>query len=162
MCRSCNYGDLLESSGLSPTQGRLQVLEIVGDSSSPLSVQEISYALARALQINRVTLYRILDLLVDRKIVERITAGDRSFRYGLAENPNHPRHPHFFCTHCGSMECLNPQSVSLDFSALHSTFPALIEKVEVRLDGVCKTCLRQQRAKAHRELPNAAKEGRNP
>jgi Fur family ferric uptake transcriptional regulator len=162
MCQSCDYGALMESSGLGLTRGRLQVLEIVGNSSSPLSVQEISYALERALQINRVTLYRILDLLVEHKIVERITAGDRSFRYGLAENPNHPRHPHFFCTHCGSMECLNPHSVSLDFSAFHSTFPALIEKIEVRLDGVCKTCLRQQRTKAHRELTNAAKEARNP
>jgi Fur family transcriptional regulator, ferric uptake regulator len=162
MCHSCDYGSLLESSGLGQTPGRLQVLEIIGNSSSPLSVQEISYTLQRALQINRVTLYRILDLLVDHKIVERITAGDRSFRYGLAESPNHPRHPHFFCTACGSMECLNPQSVSLDFTSLDTTFPALIEKVEVRLDGVCKTCLRLQRSKAHKDLTHVAKPGGAP
>jgi Fur family transcriptional regulator, ferric uptake regulator len=126
------------------TPGRMQVLRIIGSSSSPLSAQEIDLALKQSVPMNRVTLYRILDLLVEHKVVDRITAGDRSFRYGLAENPNHPRHSHFYCTHCGSMECLNPQSVNVDLDVLKTTFPALIEKVEVRLDGICRTCLRQQ------------------
>ena len=30
--------------------------------------------------INKVTLYRILDLLVDRGLVKRLLAGDRAFR----------------------------------------------------------------------------------
>jgi Fur family ferric uptake transcriptional regulator len=151
MCDACDYTELLDSSGLGHTPGRLQVLEIIGNSSSPLSVPEIAFALERTIPINRVTLYRILDLLVEHKIVDRITAGDRSFRYGLAENPNHPRHPHFYCTHCGSMECLNPKSITLDMDTLKTTFPAVIEKVEVRLDGICKTCLRLQRSSSGRE-----------
>jgi Fur family transcriptional regulator, ferric uptake regulator len=152
MCDACNYNQLLESSGLGSTPGRRQVLEIIGSSASPLSAQEIAFALERSMPINRVTLYRILDLLVERKVVDRITAGDRSYRYGLAENPNHPRHPHFYCTHCGSMECLNPKSITVDVNSIRTIYPALIERVEVRLDGVCKTCLRQRRGRANREL----------
>lgn len=157
MCNACDYTKLLESSGLANTPGRLQVLAIIGSSTSPLSVQDIAFAMERAMAIHRVTLYRTLDLLVEHKVVDRITAGDRSFRYGLAENPNHPRHPHFYCTHCGSMECLNPKSVTVDVNTLKNTFPALIERVEVRLDGVCKTCLRQYRAHAGNEPGYGAK-----
>jgi Fur family transcriptional regulator, ferric uptake regulator len=157
MCNACDYAKLLESSGLAHTPGRLQLLAIIGSSTSPLSVQDIAFAMERAMTIHRVTLYRTLDLLVEHKVVDRITAGDRLFRYGLAENPNHPRHPHFYCTHCGSMECLNPKSITVDVNTLQNTFPALIERVEVRLDGICKTCLRQHRARAGSEPAYGAK-----
>jgi Fur family transcriptional regulator, ferric uptake regulator len=157
MCNACDYAKLLESSGLAHTPGRLQLLAIIGSSSSPLSVQDIAFAMERAMTIHRVTLYRTLDLLVEHKVVDRITAGDRSFRYGLAENPNHPPHPHFYCTHCGSMECLNPKSVTVDVNTLQNTFPALIERVEVRLDGICKTCLRQHRTRTGNEPAYGAK-----
>jgi Fur family transcriptional regulator, ferric uptake regulator len=159
MCQRCDYATLLESAGLGFTPSRLQVLEIIGNSTSPLSAQEIFSTLERTMQVNRVTLYRILDLLVEYKLVERITAGDRSFRYGLAENSNHPPHHHFFCTLCGAMECLNPHSISLDLETFHTTFPALIEKVELRLDGICINCLRQQRTRLSRDLPGTSKPG---
>jgi Fur family ferric uptake transcriptional regulator len=137
--------DILESSGVGYTQNRLKVLEIIGNSSSPLSASEIFMTMKRTHQINRVTLYRILDILVGSEVVERISAGDRSFRYGLAANTNHPRHPHFFCTNCGNMECLNPESLPVDVQSFQETFPALIQKMEIRLDGICKNCLRRRK-----------------
>ncbi|UCD81865.1 MAG: transcriptional repressor, partial [Desulfobacterales bacterium] len=62
--------------------------------------------------------------------------------YGLAPNENHPAHPHFYCKTCGSLECLNPKSLSVDLQSMLRTFPGLIENVEVRVDGVCKNCLK--------------------
>ena len=145
MCQRCNYQELLSGSDLAPTPHRLMVLEIIGNSPSPLSPQEISLVLERSHRMNRVTLYRILDILVERKLVDRISSGDRAFRYGLAPNANHPQHPHFYCNSCGSMECLDPQTVPVDVQALQKAFPALIQKVEVRLDGICKNCLRRRK-----------------
>lgn len=143
VCQKCDYVAILEESSVGCTPNRLKVLKIVGDSPSPLSASEIYTTLRRSGSINRVTLYRILDLFVDGKIVDRISAGDRSFRYGLAANKNHPRHPHFYCTLCGSMECLNPESLPVDIQSFQKTFPSLIEKMEIRLDGICKNCLRR-------------------
>jgi Fur family ferric uptake transcriptional regulator len=40
------------------------------------------------------------------------------------------------------MECLNPESLTLDSDAFGKTFPGRIDKVEVRLDGICKNCMR--------------------
>jgi len=141
MCHQCDYASLLEASGLASTSKRLQVLEVIGNNNSPLSAQQIFDTLQRTGDINRVTVYRILDLLVDSELVDRINGGGRSFVYGLAPNGNHPAHPHFYCKNCGNLECLNPESLNVDMQSMERTFPGLIENVEVRVDGVCKNCL---------------------
>lgn len=141
MCRHCDYVGLIEASGLSPLPNRVQVIEVIGNSSVPLRVQEIHDGLRTNGSINRVTLYRILDLLVRYRLVERMSAGDRSHRYGLAECPNHPSHPHFYCTRCGRMECLEPRGLELDLAALRGALGSRVDRVEVRLDGICPTCL---------------------
>jgi Fur family ferric uptake transcriptional regulator len=120
-------------------------MEVIGNNNSPLSAQQIYETLNRSDTINLVTVYRILDLLVEKGLVNRISGGRRSFAYGLAPNENHPSHPHFFCTSCGNMECLNPESLHVDLRSLQRTFPGLIAGVEVRVDGVCKNCLRTEK-----------------
>jgi len=140
MCEQCNYVNLLETNGLGHTLNRLRILEIIGNSSQPLSAQEVMEELNRTRQVNRVTVYRILDLLVAKRLVERISAGDRSFRYGLAPNANHKPHSHFYCVECGEMECLQADQINLDTQPLQLSFLGLIERVEVRFDGICQDC----------------------
>jgi len=142
MCQHCDYSNFLEASGLGHTPNRQRVLEVIGNNSSPLSAQQIFDTLSRTDTINRVTVYRILELLVDKGLVDRINGGGRSFVYGLAPNENHPAHPHFYCKSCGNLECLNPQSLNVDLQHMQRTFAGLIENVEVRVDGVCKNCLK--------------------
>ena len=141
MCHYCNYPRLLEQAGLTATDNRLKVLEVIGANASPLNVREIFDTLNRRSNINRVTIYRILDLLVENGIVDRLSGGGRSFYYGLAPNEHHHPHPHFYCKSCGNMECLNPESLPLDMAPLRRTYPGSVENVEVRVDGVCKNCL---------------------
>jgi Fur family ferric uptake transcriptional regulator len=145
MCYHCNYADLLVSAGLDPTSNRMRVLEVVGNNSSPLSAGDIFQTLERSSSINRVTVYRILDLLVDHGVVERLSTGGRAFYYGLAPNDHHQAHPHFYCKSCGQMDCLNPESLKVDTDPLWKTFPGQIDKVEVRVDGICKNCAKQNR-----------------
>lgn len=142
MCNQCNYENLLQATHLDATENRLRVLEVVGNNSYPLSAADIFKTLERSGTINQVTVYRILDLLVDNGLVERISTGGRAFYYGLAPNENHHPHPHFYCKRCGQMDCLNPDSLDVDTEGLWKTFPGRIDKVEVRVDGVCKNCLR--------------------
>jgi len=143
MCHQCNYPRLLKQAGLSPTKKRLTVLEVVGNNNSPLNTRQIYAILIRSSEINRVTVYRILDLLVEKGILERLSGGGRSFYYGLAPNDHHRPHPHFYCTSCGNIECLNPESLFLDVAPLERTYPGVIQGVAVRVDGVCKNCLQR-------------------
>ena len=142
MCDQCNYPEMLTRAELAVTNNRLDVLEAIGNNTFPLSPGDIYRILHRSSSINRVTIYRILDLLVKHKLVERLSTGGRSFYYGLAPNDHHQRHPHFYCKKCGQMNCLNPNSITIDSMALEKMFPGRIDNVEVRVDGICKNCMR--------------------
>ena len=142
MCIHCNYEKMLASVDLKVTTNRMRVLEVVGNNSFPLSADDIFKTLERTSSINRVTVYRILDLLVDHDIVEKLSTGGRAAYYGLAPNDYHQPHPHFYCKSCGQMDCLNPDSLNIDSDTLWKTFPGRIDKVEVRVDGVCKNCVK--------------------
>ena len=142
MCTRCNYERMLKAADLEPTENRLRVIEVVGNNSYPLSAADIYQTLERTGSINRVTVYRILDLLVTHGLADRISTGGRAFYYGMAPNENHRPHPHFYCTRCGQMDCLTPDSLNVDSDALRKTFPGRIDKVEIRVDGLCKNCMK--------------------
>ncbi len=142
MCHQCDYPELLKQADLSVTGHRLRILEVIGNNTAPLSAQEIFETIQRTHAINRVTVYRVLDTLVEKGLVERLSGG-RAFFYGLAPNDFHTAHPHFFCRQCGRMDCLRPESISLDLHELRRIFPGQIDNVEVRVDGLCKRCLRR-------------------
>lgn len=142
MCHQCNYRELLEQASLEATSHRLRVLEVVGNNTYPLSAQEIFETVRRSQPINRVTVYRILEAFVRHGLVDRLSSGGRAFFYGLAPNAHHAPHPHFFCRQCGQMDCLRPESINLDLKGFKRIFPGHIDNVEIRVDGVCKKCLR--------------------
>jgi Fur family ferric uptake transcriptional regulator len=139
-----NYEELLSGADLKATPNRIRVLEVVGNNSYPLSAADIYEILKRSSTINQVTVYRILDLLVEHDVVERISTGGRAFYYGLVPKDHHRPHPHFYCKICGQMDCLSPESLVVDTEPLWKTFPGRIDKVEVRIDGICKNCEKRQ------------------
>ena len=140
MCENCDYENILGAAGLEVTVNRLHILEAIGNNNYPLTATDIFNIVDRIQSISRVTVYRILDLLVEKTILERLGVGNRAAYYGLAPNENHAPHPHFYCTRCGQMDCLSPESLDLDMDAFSKTFPGQIQKVEVRIDGICKNC----------------------
>jgi len=144
MCHQCNYEELLSEADLEAIPNRVRVLEVVGNNRFPLSAGDIYKILERSSTINRVTVYRILDLLVEHGVVDRISTGGRASYYGLAPNRHHRPHPHFYCKSCGQMECLSPESLHLDTDPLWKTYPGRIDKVEIRIDGICKNCEKRQ------------------
>ncbi len=142
MCQNCNYQKIIETAGLEATANRIHVLEVIGNNPYPLSASDVFQTIERTHPINKVTVYRILDLLVEKDIINRLSTGGRASYYGLAPNENHANHPHFYCTECGQMDCLSPESMDIGMGNLNKTFPGKIDRVEVRVDGICKNCLR--------------------
>lgn len=141
MCQRCNYEALLNSSQVEITENRVRVLEMIGNNSCPLTANDIFTTLQRHTSINKVTVYRILDLLVGHKLVDRLDSFGRLSYFGMAPNDHHRPHPHFFCKKCGRVDCLSPESLNVDTTSLWKTFPGQIDKVEVRVDGICRNCM---------------------
>ena len=126
------------------TENRLHVLEVIGGNNYPLTASEIFQTIERTQNINKVTVYRILDLLLEYRLVERIRMGGRAAHYGMAPNDHHAPHPHFYCTKCDAVDCLPPDCVSVSTTNLRKTFPGTIERVEIQVEGVCRNCAKQR------------------
>jgi Fur family transcriptional regulator, ferric uptake regulator len=129
---------LLDATRGRPTAGRLVVLETLLLSPRALSHHEIEEAIARrGIEIDRVTVYRVLDWLVERGLAHRISAEDRVWRFN-AVGQHHPAdHAHFHCTRCQQVFCLEgPQS------ATKVALPAgyLPERTEIIVHGHCPRC----------------------
>jgi Fur family ferric uptake transcriptional regulator len=137
---------MLERRGLEPISNRLRVLEVIGNNSAPVSAQDIYATVSRTAAINRVTVYRILDAMVERGVVERLSGGGRSLLYGLAPNEHHPAHPHFRCKSCGAMQCLQPGALRVDLKGIERSFVGEVQTVEVRVDGICRLCMKSKSA----------------
>ncbi|MCP3892109.1 MAG: transcriptional repressor [Desulfobulbaceae bacterium] len=144
MCQNCNYQKLLEQAGIDATANRIQILEAIGSNNYPLTAADVFKIVHRVQSINRVTVYRILDLLVENDLVERLRIGSRAAYYGLAPNENHAAHPHFYCIECGHVDCLQAKAINIDADVLKRTFPGEIIKMDVRVEGICKNCLKQK------------------
>jgi len=139
-----DYPGLLKSIGVDETSNRVSVLEIIGNSPSPMTAVEVYNTINRTRKVNRVTIYRILELFVKKQLIERISGGDRAYRYGfkIGRDSGHVGHPHFYCTRCGHMQCLSPESVPLDTHPFERSFAGVVKRVEIRIDGLCRNCLR--------------------
>jgi Fur family ferric uptake transcriptional regulator len=128
----------LQKTGLDPTEHRLRILLAVANTPHPSSALEILETVRSDRDINRVTVYRILDLLVEHLILNRLGLGEKSQRFCLRTEPD-DAHPHFHCARCDRFLCLESHLLDLDHQALDSL--ALdIHHVDIRLEGICPAC----------------------
>jgi len=129
--------EMLQTGGLASTSKRALVLQALADAGCPVTPQDLLERLGA--QLNRVTLYRILDLLVAHGLATRHNAGERAFRYCLRSGP--AGHAHFTCMHCGHTECLDSHTLNAGISELLARLPMRVETAEIRFGGVCQECL---------------------
>jgi Fe2+ or Zn2+ uptake regulation protein len=129
-----------QNAGVEPTPKRLLVLREIAGSDHALSAPELLQQLEREKAMNKVTLYRTLDLLVQKGILLRHSVGDRAYRYCLGSKGGPRGHCHFFCTSCGRTECLALQTLSMDLDRVEEKAGGHVQSMEIRLDGICRTC----------------------
>ena len=128
---------LLEA-GLEITEHRLRVLMAVGNTHHPSSAPEILEIISGRKDINRVTVYRILDLLVKHEVLNRLGLGEKPQRSCL-RSEHEDEHPHFHCTRCDCYICLDQHDLPLARRALER-LPLDVRHVDIRLEGVCPAC----------------------
>ena len=120
------------------TPARLAVLEILLDSATALSHREIEDAIERrGLDVDRVTLYRVLDWLVERDLAHRIAAEDRVWRFNAADRLHAGEHAHFHCTQCGQIVCLDGPDSTATYALPQGYQP---ERTEITIHGRCPRC----------------------
>jgi Fur family ferric uptake transcriptional regulator len=124
----------LAAHGLRRTAARLAVLQALADARHAVSHAELEVALPGP--VDRVTLYRVLDSLVDAGLATRHVGGDRTSRFSLADGGDHGAHSHFHCDDCGRVFCMpfkppRKPAVPPGFA---------LEGADLRLHGHCPDC----------------------
>jgi len=128
---------VLSERGVAATAKRELVVRVLEAASGPLTPQELLEQVGDGM--NRVTLYRILDLLVECGVATRHNAGERAFRYCLRRGPS--GHAHFTCVRCGRTQCLDSRNLQASLGEFVKHLPMRVETAEVRFGGVCEACL---------------------
>ncbi len=128
---------LLNSAKLKKTAPRRMVLEVLLNAAQPQTADEIVSSIGKA-GPNRVTVYRILESIVEAGIVHNAFVAEGSQHFEMADKcSEHQCHPHFICTDCGRTSCMHDVSVSMATSA---PVGFVIQRQQVRLQGLCPDC----------------------
>jgi len=71
--------NILKQAGLKSTSSRLVVVSVLAQNSSPLTHQDLLKKLPE--NFDRVTLYRVLDWLLQQQLIHRVAGDDRAWRF---------------------------------------------------------------------------------
>ena len=128
---------LLRSAKLKRTVPRRMILEVLLSANRPITQDDIA-AKTGANGPDKVTIYRILEILIDADLVHKVYLSERAQHFELADNCTESQcHPHFTCSSCGQTFCMTDLSLPLAKSP-HRGFK--IEHQQVRLEGLCPEC----------------------
>lgn len=129
--------DRIRALGARATPARVAVLQLLQGAERALSHHDVEQALADA-DIDRVTLYRVLDWMVESGLAHRVTDAERVFRFSIASPtaPAHSEHAHFRCEACGKVFCL--EDIPINRPALPAGFSS--HSVELCITGQCARC----------------------
>jgi len=113
------------------------ILQLIQQSPVALSASEIGARLP--IVCDRVTVYRVLDRMVDEDIAHKIATAEGVTKY--ASCPPHGvvhfhHHAHFECDRCQQTQCLN--EVEIPFLELPEGFQMREAQLVVR--GICAQC----------------------
>lgn len=139
--------DLLVSRNIKPTKVRTALYELLHNTKEPLSADSICDALKKAKQsVHRATVYRDLNLFLEKKIVKKITLiGEHAELFLLDKT-----HKHLFkCLTCNNIEFFDTS----DIDTVIESFIKKKEKSKGWLDasfsfkiyGQCKKCAKKRK-----------------
>ena len=138
--------------GARVTQPRVAILACLIGSDEPLTHQAVIDRLPGTGEtIDRVTVYRVLDWLVEQGVAQKRAGNDRVFRFSLLEHEEaraqaHRQHSHFHCTRCDRTFCLEDAGFPQAEAAPSVPSGFAIEHVELTVNGVCADCGRRRPA----------------
>ena len=132
--------EIIRRTGARATPARIRVLHLLRAAPTALTHTEIELALG-SVAIDRVTLYRVLDWLVESGLAHKNTDAKRVFCFSAAEAGEHKAHIHFRCEHCGGVFCL--EAAPPPAPALPSGFS--LSRINFDLRGRCAVCSSKNR-----------------
>jgi len=132
-----NAIDILGTAKLRQTASRIAILRVLLMAVRPVTAEHIAEKLGPK-SPNKVTIYRVLESLLQADIVHKAYLKERTWHFELSHNCTKKQcHPHFTCTNCGQTHCLTNTSVPM---AKSPDKGFVIHHQRVQLEGLCPDC----------------------
>ena len=130
----------LQQAGYRSGGARTAVVEQLAHQKCCLTAQEIFDHLRDAGKtVGVASVYRILDVLTEMELVQRVDVGDGVSRFEPAY-PSGDHHHHLICTNCGGVVAFEDVELERAISRLSDDLDAVIEGHDVVLRGLCSSC----------------------
>ncbi len=130
----------LRGSGYRNGVARRAVVELLGRQDCCLTAQDIFDQLrAEGQQVGIASIYRVLDLLTDKGLLQRIDVGAGTARFEpmLASGEHHH---HLVCDHCGRVEAFADDELERALHRVEGRSGYSIAGHDVVLRGACRNC----------------------
>jgi Fur family ferric uptake transcriptional regulator len=132
--------DDLDIAGLKHGAARDRIIMAMADQPCAISAVELEDLLRkRGERTARATIYRVLDLLVERGLVERVVVNQGQARFERVELDGHHHH-HLVCDRCGELVAFSDPGLERAISRLSDRIGVRVESHEVTLRGACGRC----------------------
>jgi Fur family ferric uptake transcriptional regulator len=139
------FEDMLDKHQLKKTAPRLRVLSMMYSKNTATSQPDLENVMH---DIDRVTLYRILNIFEEKGIIHKVFDLDGTANYAVCHSDchahhHHDEHVHFNCTVCKNVYCLN--ELSLPSITLPDGFKS--ESFTLYASGLCPKCNKKNSVK---------------
>lgn len=129
----------LKSQGFRITQTRKAVLEAFASTQEPLSPLAVQDSLSTGgINVNKTTVYRELDFLLARNIIQKVPINHTSDLYEFSHLPHHH---HVICTDCGTVEDVTFDNENSIISEIQGKTTLQIRDHALEFYGLCPQCL---------------------
>lgn len=130
----------LSAAGHRKGGARNAVVELLADQDCALTAQEIDDRLRETGRaVGRASVYRILELLTEMKLVQRIDVGQGIARYERHQ-PDGDHHHHLVCDNCGTVEPFEDPSLEQAIEQVSQRLSFAVDEHDVVLHGACSDC----------------------
>ena len=135
------YKEALASRGLSVTQQRLRLGELIFSTHGHFTPDELDAKAKKAgIKVGRVTVYRTLNLMVDAGLVE-----ERVFERGRVHYEHtvgHAHHDHMVCVSCGKVIEFESEAIEREQQLAAARHGFAVLHHSHTLFGYCRGCVR--------------------
>lgn len=130
--------DELRNADLKVTPARLGVLSALENADKPLDVTDlINYLEKHDIDADRVTVFRIINVLTEKGLVKPIQFNEGKLRYEHAAKADHH---HFICESCGDIKDVSDCNVDSLEKDLQKKKGLLVKHHSLEFFGLCANC----------------------
>jgi Fur family transcriptional regulator, ferric uptake regulator len=119
---------------------RERIIDLLARQPCALSAVEIEDVLrAGGSPTGRASIYRVLELLVEHELVERVAVGQGQSRFETID-PSGAHHHHLICEQCGRLVAFDDPGLEHAIDRLSGRLGVRVAHHDVLLRGACERC----------------------